>query len=192
MLVSFILLLLCPVATRTIGDSIETVTARASSQGAFNFEIDGTDANNTYGSSESVNFGNVDPTGTATTGDFSVAGTPIGDDSGVYYDVFAANGGNDKHSHPNSALGLHIKSNREWDLDVTAALIGDPTVIVGQLYWQDDDNPGWTAFSGAVQNIITNGAQGNSWYFHDYRLEVQYTDEPGVYTWSLTYTVTQK
>ena len=188
---SFILLLLFPVADHLIGQ-VETVSVKAYIQEVLSFESDGTDADNIYESIETINFGNVDSDGTATTGgDFTVTGTPIGDDSGVYYDVFAADGGNDKHSHPNAAYGLHIKSNKLWDLDATAVLAGDSSVTIDQLYWREDPGGSWTPFA-ASQNIYTNGARGNHWYFHDYRLEVQYSDVPGNYTWTITYTITQK
>jgi len=193
--ISIILLLFFPATKRIIGQQNATVTVNATINTVLVFEVDGTDADNTYAAAETVDYGTVDPDGTATVGgDFAgLAGTPYGGPPtvGAYYDVYAANGGNDHNGHANAALGIHVKSNKLWDLDVTAALVGDASVTIGQLFWQDDSSPGWTAFTAASQNIYTNHARGNNYEFHDYRLQVEYTDEPGAYTWTLTYTVTQ-
>ena len=80
---------------------------------------------------------------------------------------------------------------------MSAAVAGDASVTVGQLKWKDNATTGgsgytdYTDFSAGSTNITSGGAGAlHLNLFHDYGLLVEFSDDTGNYTWTVTYTLT--
>ena len=170
-----------------------------------------------YTTAETCDFGTSDAAGGAITGGDALvtgltgipvdaAGLDLGAGGvydptcvGSFYSFFNAVGAPDRFNHDDAALGIYIRSSRisTYSLDVSAAVAGDATVTVGQLKWKDNATTGgsgytdYTDFSAGSTNITSGGAgalQLN--LFHDYGLLVEFADNTGNYTWTVTYTLT--
>ncbi|MCP2521022.1 hypothetical protein NLD30_11345 [SCandidatus Aminicenantes bacterium Aminicenantia_JdfR_composite] len=171
-----------------------------------------------YSQNENCNFGNVDAIGTAITGGDSmvnnITGTPVDASGnpltspydptcdGSFYHILYATGGNSATDRTGAGIGIFAlgvqASGTSFSLDVTASLSSNTTnVTIDQLKWKDDSTStsrgytDYTDFSTGLTNIDTfTGIFYRAFLYHDYGLLVQFEDEPGTNTWTVTYTLT--
>jgi len=200
----------------------DTVTVNVTIRGHLTFVLDGTDAGGSvvagdYTTAETCDFGTSDAAGGAITGGDALvtgltgipvdaAGLDLGAGGvydpncvGSFYSFFNTVGTPDRFNHDDTALGIYIRSSRisTYSLDVSAAVVGDATVTVGQLKWKDNATTGgsgytdYTDFATSSTNITSGGAGAlHLNLFHDYGLLVEFADATGSYTWTVTYTLT--
>jgi hypothetical protein len=146
-------------------------------------------------SDSTADFGtNLDPSGTASnSSDTVVARVGSTGNEGAYYE-WKANGG--------SGLTVTVKSNKTWNGTVQASensgTSSSMTVASGALRYAEGSEPtsyaacsSGTAFATTAQSWKSNVAKGKSSYTQYYCLRVDWTDDPGTFASSTTYTVTQ-
>jgi len=171
-----------------------------------------------YSTGETCDFGNVDAIGTAISGGDTMvngirgvpvdaSGNPLSSpyDSncdGSFYHVLYATGGNSLSDRTGAGIGIFALgvqlSGTSYSLDVSAQLTQNTAnVTIDQLKWKDDGDStsqgygDYTSFSTASQNIDTDsGIFYRGVFYHDYGLLVQFEDEPGTNSWTVTYTLT--
>jgi hypothetical protein len=137
----------------------------------------------------SANFGSaLDPTGAGTSGQVSATASGSGD-QGVYY-VWS----------PSGAL-VTVKSNKTWNGTVQASEnSGSATslsVASGALRF-DSSAPSTyaaastaSAFSATPATWQQNHAKGSSSFTYNYLLRVDWSDDPGTFSSTVTYSATQ-
>ena len=170
-----------------------------------------------YTTDESCNFGNVDAIGTAISGGDTmvngIAGIPVDasgnqltspydpDCDGSFYPILSGTGTNSPTDRTDAGIGIFVLGvqlgGTSYTLNVVATLNSYTTnVTIDQLKWKDDATSssgytGYTAFSTTSVNIDTDsGILYRKIFYHDYGLLVQFEDEPGTNTWTVTYTFT--
>jgi len=146
-------------------------------------------------SDSTADFGtNLDPSGTASnSSDTVVARAGSTGNQGAYYE-WKANGG--------TGLSIEVKSNKTWNGTVQASensgTSSSMTVASGALKYAEGSEPtsyaacaAGTAFATTAQTWKSNVSKGKSTYTQYYCLRVDWTDDPGTFASSTTYTVTQ-
>ncbi|MCU0285714.1 MAG: hypothetical protein MUF15_04875 [Acidobacteria bacterium] len=197
----------------------DTVTINAEIRGHLTFILDGTDAGSSlpggnYSAAETCDFGVLDAGGGAITGGDALVtgqtGLPVdasgadlsGGDGffdancvGAFYQFFSAIGAPTRTNHDTAAIGIYAKGSHvtTYDLTVSAAVVGDASVTVGQLKWKS--NAGayatYASFTAAPVSITSGGPSHiDLMLYHDYGLVIEYADVIGSYTWTVTYTMT--
>jgi hypothetical protein len=196
------------------GQTNDTVTINATIRSTLTFLLDSTDANTTYTSAETCNFGTSDAGGGAITGGDALVtgqvGIPVdasgadlsGGDGffdancvGAFYQFFSTTGSPTRTSHDDAALGIYAKGSHvnSYTLTVSASVAGDASVTAGQLKWKTNAGAYGTyaSFTAAPATIATGGPSTiDLMLYHDYGLLVEYADVPGAFTWTVTYTMT--
>jgi len=169
-----------------------------------------------YSTDETCEFGDVDALGTAiSNGDTMVngiSGTPVDSSGnaltspydpncvGSWYPILAATGGNNYADHANAAVGIFVlgvnRSGTSYSLTVAASLSTNTTnVTIDQLKWKDDGTDSttyenYTSFSTSSTSVASSsGIFWRTHLFHDYGLLVEFEDEPGPNSWTVTYTL---
>jgi|Deesub1362A_J573_1020465.scaffolds.fasta_scaffold00058_16 hypothetical protein len=172
-----------------------TLNPQNSRETGFQLLIDGPDPDNEYTITEAINFGKIDPWGSMSIGgNFSgLMGRPLGASSfddvnckGAIYEFSPQTGGNSEFYHPNSTIAIKIHSSTRWQLSVSAQIIGDPSIEVGQLWFKEDSETEYTPFTNNPQ-IIANGQPGTFYLYYDLALMIEFDDKPGNYSWQITF-----
>ena len=137
---------------------------------------------------------------------FGTTLTPDGvaSDSSDTVDAYtdATNGSYYKWSAAGSGVGITVKSNKVWDGTIEASenagTSGDITVAGGSLKWAESDCASYaacdstTAFETSPASWKSSVAKGVNSYNQWYSLRVRWTDDPGTFSSTVTYTVTQQ
>lgn len=197
----------------------DTVTVNVAIRSNLTFILDGTDAGGSlpggnYTAAETCNLGTGDAGGGAITGGDALVtgqtGLPVdasgadlsGGDGfydancvGAFYQFFSVVGVPSRTNHDTAALGIYAKGSHvtTYALTVSAAVVGDASVTVGQLKWKTNAGAyGTYASLTAAPASITSGGPSaiDLMLYHDYGLVVEYADHVGSYTWTVTYTMT--
>ncbi len=157
--------------------------------------LDGPDMGSYYGLNKTIRLGTLSQLGFSTlTGDFPVKHSrPLGSDDisdgdfkGMLYEFSPLTGGNNEFSHPNSSLAVKVNSPVNWQLSVSARINGDPSVVVDQLLFKQDEQREYTPFTPAPQ-VIARGNPGTNQLFYDLALRIDLEDKPGAYLVQITY-----
>ncbi|MCX6579708.1 MAG: hypothetical protein NT166_05935 [Candidatus Aminicenantes bacterium] len=157
--------------------------------------LDGPDMDSGYGLQKTIRLGTLSQRGSsALAGDFPakrsrlLGGDDISDDDfkGVLYEFSPLTGGNNEFTHPNSSLALKVNSPVNWQLIVSARVNGDPSVVVDQLLFKQDEQREYTPFTPAPQ-VIARGSAGAYLLFFDLALRIDSDDKPGVYVVQINY-----
>lgn len=157
--------------------------------------LDGPDMDSGFGLQKTIRLGTLNRLGASTlAGDFPakrsrlLGSDDIGDDNfrGVLYEFSPLTGGNNEFSHPNSSLAVKVNSPVNWQLIVSARVVGDPSVVVDQLLFKQDEQREYTPFTPAPQ-VVARGSKGTYLLFFDLALRIDLDDKPGVYVVQITY-----
>lgn len=157
--------------------------------------IDGPDPDNEYTITEAINFGKIDPWGSMSIGgNFSgIMGKPLGSNDfddinckGAIYEFSPQTGGNTEFYHPNSTIAIKIQSPSRWQLSVSAQIIGDPSIEIGQLCFKEDSETEYIPFTENPQ-IIASGQPGTFYLYYDLALKIEFDDKPGNYSWQIIF-----
>lgn len=157
--------------------------------------LDGPGMDSNYGLQKTIRLGTLNRLGSSTlAGDFPakrsrlLGSDDISDDEfkGVLYEFSPLTGGNNEFSHPNSSLAVKVNSPGNWQLIVSARVVGDPSVVVDQLLFKQDEQREYTPFTPAPQ-VIARGGKGTYLLFYDLALRIDLDDKPGVYVLQITY-----
>jgi len=146
-------------------------------------------------SDTTADFGtNLDPSGAASnSGDVVESNVGSSGNEGAYYEWKASGG---------TGLTIEVKSNKAWDGTVQATensgTSSSMTIASGALRYVEGSQPtsyatcaAGTAFQTTAQTWKSNVAKGKSSYVQYYCLRVDWTDDPGTFASTTTYTVTQ-
>lgn len=157
--------------------------------------VDGPGIDNEYNLNKTIRLGTLSQLGLPTmVGDFPGKRIRLlgsdeinGDDfKGVLYEFSPLTGGNNEFSHPNSSLAVKVQSPANWQLSMSARVTGDPSVVVDQLLFKQDEQLEYTPLTPAPQ-VIARGNPGIYYLFYDLALRVDLDDKPGVYSLQITY-----
>jgi len=157
--------------------------------------LDGPGMDSQYGLNKTIRHGTFSQLGfSALAGDFPakrsrlLGSDDISDDAfkGVLYEFSPLTGGNNEFSHPNSSLAVKVNSPVNWQLSVSARVGGDPSVVVDQLLFKQDEQREYTPFTPAPQ-VVARGSAGAYLLFYDLALRIDPDDKPGVYVLQINY-----
>lgn len=166
-----------------------------SQESYMQLSLDGPGMDSNYGLNKTIRLGTLSQLGfSALAGDFPakrsrlLGSDDISDDDfkGVLYEFSPLTGGNNEFSHPNSSLAVKVNSPVNWQLTVSARVNGDPSVVVDQLLFKQDEQREYTPFTPAPQ-VIARGSQGTYLLFFDLALRIDLDDKPGIYVLQITY-----
>lgn len=152
--------------------------------------VDGPGMESQYNLNKTIRLGTLNHLGLpALAGDFPgkrirlLGGDHISDDEfrGVLYEFTPLTGGNNEFSHPNSSLAIKVNSPTNWQLTISARVTGDPSVVVDQLLFKQDEQREYSPFTPAPQ-VIARGNPGVYLLFYDLALRIDLEDKPGVYS----------
>ena len=157
-------------------------------QDFMQLSVDGPGLDSHYGLDKTIRLGTLSHLGLpGVGGDFParqsrVLGGDIDSDAfkAVLYEFSPLTGGNNEYSHPNTSLAVKVNSPVNWQLCVSARVIGDPSVTVDQLLFKPDEQREYTPFTPAPQ-VIARGSQGIYHLFYDLALRIDPEDKPGHY-----------
>ncbi|MCU0285716.1 MAG: hypothetical protein MUF15_04885 [Acidobacteria bacterium] len=105
---------------------------------------------------------------------------------GLLYEFSPLSGGNNEFSHPNSSLAIKVNSPSNWQLVVSARVTGDPSVVIDQLLFKQDEQTEYIPFTPAPQ-VIARGNPGVYYLFYDIALRIDLEDKAGIYGLQITY-----
>lgn len=97
------------------------------------------------------------------------------------------------------AVGVNVKSNKNYDLSVKASNnLSDPVTLaeipIGQLSWSNTGEGIWTPFATTdttvVSNALATGGTGTN-YFYDYEFSIPVDSASGDYGVTIIYTALQ-
>lgn len=108
------------------------------------------------------------------------------DFKGVLYEFSPLTGGNHEFSHPNSSLAVKVNSPGNWQLSVSARVVGDPSIVIDQLLFKQDEQQEYTPFTPSPQ-VIARGSQGTYCLYYDLALRLDPDDKPGIYVLQISY-----
>ena len=157
--------------------------------------VDGPGIESQYNLNKTIRLGTLNHLGLpALAGDFPgkrirlLGGDHMSDDEfkGVLYEFSPLTGGNNEFSHPNSSLAVKVNSRVNWQLTVSARVTGDPSVVVDQLLFKQDEQREYTPFTPAPQ-VVARGNPGIYHLFYDLALRIDLEDKPGVYALEISY-----
>lgn len=157
--------------------------------------LDGPGMDGQYNLNQTIRLGTLSQLGLPTlAGDFPGKRIrPLGSDEinnddfkGVLYEFSPLTGGNNEFSHPNSSLAIKVDSPTNWQLSVSARVTGDPSVVIDQLLFKQDEQRDYTPFTPAPR-VIARGSQGTYHLFYDLALRIDLDDKPGAYAVQISY-----
>ncbi len=175
------LAILVPITSHNVeGQAAGTVTVTATNNAKITISI--SDATAAYGV-------NVAPDGTGTGGEITSVTSTTGTE-GAYY-IWT----------PSITPLVRVKSNKTWNGTIAAAensgSSSSMTISSGALRYSTSVPGTYSAasselaFTTAAADWQTNHAKGNSTYTFYYLLRVDWTDDPGTFSSTVTYSVSQ-